>query len=102
MTKVEHIWNEEQSAWIYIQYNKTRITGINYQQFETSDKNNIKSYKEFKNGEYNKKDPILSDFYNFMRAEFNRGYVVCEKIDFILKVIWSHKYMEALKKQHTP
>ena len=101
MTKIEHIWNQEQSIWIYIQYNKTRIIGINYQQFETSEKDNMKSYEEFKNGECSKKDPILSDFYNFMRTEFNAGFNVCEKIDFIIKVILSHKYMEALKKQHT-
>ena len=80
--KIEHIWNNENDRWIYIEYNEQmKITGLNFCQGD--------DYDDFANG-FSFSDVGLMEFYREMLYTFPIELASVDTITFINKVMWTY------------
>ena len=80
--KIEHIWNNENDRWIYIEYNEQmKITGLNFMQGD--------DYDDFANG-FSFSDEGLFEFYTEMMITFPIKFSSVRGITFINKVMWTY------------
>ena len=82
ITKVEHVWSENEDRWIYIEYNEhNKIIGLNFMQGD--------DYEEFKK-DWCFRDENLNRLYNTLSQEFKETKIALTKIEFINKCFWVH------------
>ena len=79
--KVEHVFDESNDRWMYIEYNKIRkIIGLNFMQGD--------DYEFFKKG-WCRNDQGLTEFYHQMLYTFPIEKVSVSTQSFINKCMWS-------------
>jgi len=79
--KVEHVWDESNDRWIYLEYNKQRkIIGMNFMQGDF--------YEGFKR-DWCKSDEGLTEFYESMLYTFPIEKASVSTLSFINKCMWS-------------
>tara|TARA_R110000822_G_scaffold45861_13_gene122459 strand:+ start:1661 stop:1987 length:327 start_codon:yes stop_codon:yes gene_type:complete len=82
MVRVEHVWNDENDRWIYIEYaEENKIIGLNFMQGYDYD-----YFKEC----WAKSNDGLTNFYNLMIDEFKVERDRTTRITFINKCIWAY------------
>ena len=82
MVRVEHVWNNENDRWIYIEYAEgDKIIGLNFMQGYDYDFF-IENWAVSNDG--------LTDFYNLMIDEFKVEKAHTTKIAFINKCLWAY------------
>tara|TARA_R110000765_G_C18766870_1_gene589627 strand:- start:349 stop:651 length:303 start_codon:yes stop_codon:yes gene_type:complete len=81
VTKVEHVWDEPNDRWVYIEYNTIRkIIGLNFMQGN--------EYECFKKN-WCCNDQGLMEFYNQMLYTFPIEKVSVTTLSFINKCMWA-------------
>ena len=81
INKVEHIWDDGEDRWMYIEYNaQGKIIGLNFMQGG--------EYDWFKMA-YCKSDQGLMDFYNSMLYTFPIEKASVSTLQFINKCMWA-------------
>ena len=78
VTKIEHIWGEEDDRWLYVETHRDGI-GINYRHG-----NDYEKFKEH----HCKPDKALSEFYAKARLHFDMHTSPNHSVDYINSVIW--------------
>ena len=79
--KVEHVWDNSNDRWIYLEYNKQRkIIGMNFMQGDF--------YEGFKK-DWCKNDQGLTEFYNYMLYTFTIEKASVSTLSFINKCMWT-------------
>jgi len=92
ITKVEHIWSEEEDRWIYIEYNEQhKIIGLNFMQGD--------DYKYFKE-KWCHTDQGLTLYYESMLYTFPIEKASVNTIEFINKCMWSYHNAVVLREDH--
>ena len=90
--KVEHLWDESNDRWIYLEFNKQRkIIGMNFMQGN--------EYHCFKN-DWCKSDEGLTEFYNQMLYTFPIEKASVSTLSFINKCMWTFHTAIATREQN--
>ena len=91
--KVEHVFDESNDRWMYIEYNKQRkIIGLNFMQ------GGLEEYNHFKK-HWCQNDQGLTEFYDQMLYTFPIEQGAVSTQSFINKCMWSYHSAIALREE---
>ena len=90
--KVEHVWNEKDDRWIYIEYNAQRkIIGLNFMQGDEYD---------YFTKKWCHNDQGLTDFYHSMLYTFPIEKASVNTIEFMSKCMWAFHTAIVAREDH--
>ena len=92
VTKVSHIWSNEDDRWIYLEYNEqAKIIGMNFMQGD--------EYEIFKQV-YCENNEHLFDFYEIMVDTFTIDKASVNRVEFINKCMWTFHRCSVLHEEY--